>query len=304
MDFSTKLIELRKRKGLTQEGLAAKLYVTRQAVSRWERGEVVPGIDMMKLIANVLDEPIMHLLDLPERYCESCGMILTPADYGSDADGSKDEHYCKWCYEQGKYTYETTMDAMIEDCAPRLAENTGMSRDEAVSLMGAVLPHLKRWSAVHANEMSYGKEARERYGDAAVDAANERLLGMSEAEWSAKETLEQAIYRTAESGSGRRKCDGSRGGEARSDACPMDSHAMGRRGVFVGCACCARAKLPRRRAVRQLLRLASGRGRDGVFGCGDRGRNGGWGNRLRLLSLFWYAAVAAGSKCASRAETR
>lgn len=193
MDFSTKLIELRKRKGLTQEGLAAKLYVTRQAVSRWERGEVVPGIDMMKLIANVLDEPIMHLLDLPERYCESCGMILTPADYGSDADGSKDEHYCKWCYEQGRYTYETTMDAMIEDCAPRLAENTGMSRDEAVSLMGAVLPHLKRWSAVHANEMSYGKEARERYGDAAVDAANERLLGMSEAEWSAKETLEQAI---------------------------------------------------------------------------------------------------------------
>lgn len=193
MDFSTKLIELRKRKGLTQEGLAAKLYVTRQAVSRWERGEVVPGIDMMKLIANVLDEPIMHLLDLPERYCESCGMILTPADYGSDADGSKDEHYCKWCYEQGKYTYETTMDAMIEDCAPRLAENTGMSRDEAVSLIGAVLPHLKRWSAVHANEMSYGKEARERYGDAAVDAANERLLGMSEAEWDTKETLEQAI---------------------------------------------------------------------------------------------------------------
>lgn len=193
MDFATKLIELRKHKGLTQEGLAAKLYVTRQAVSRWERGEVVPGIDMMKLIANVLDEPIMHLLDLPERYCGSCGMILTPADYGSDAGGSKDEHYCKWCYEQGKYTYETTMDAMIEDCAPRLAENTGMSRDEAVSLMGAVLPHLKRWSAVHANEMSYGKEARERYGDAAVDAANERLLGMSEAEWSAKETLEQAI---------------------------------------------------------------------------------------------------------------
>lgn len=193
MDFATKLIELRKRKGLTQEGLAAKLYVTRQAVSRWERGEVVPGIDMMKLIANVLDEPIMHLLDLPERYCESCGMILTPADYGSDADGFKDEHYCKWCYEQGKYTYETTMDAMIEDCAPRLAENTGMSRDEAVSLMGAVLPHLKRWSAVHANEMRHGKEARERYGDAAVDAANERLLGMSEAEWDAKETLEQAI---------------------------------------------------------------------------------------------------------------
>ena len=198
MDFSTKLIELRKRKGLTQEGLAAKLYVTRQAVSRWERGEVVPGIDMMKLIANVLDEPIMHLLDLPERYCESCGMILTPADYGSDADGSKDEHYCKWCYEQGKYTYETTMDAMIEDCAPRLAENTGMSRDEAVSLMGAVLPHLKRWSAVHANEMSYGKEARER-----ARARRRFWLRRSRPQWGMGKSIKAAVSVLVCGGGGR-----------------------------------------------------------------------------------------------------
>lgn len=193
MEFGEKLAKLRKRSGLTQEELAAKLYVTRQAVSRWERGEVVTGIDMMKLIANVLEEPIMSLLDLPEHYCESCGMILTPADYGSDADGSPDGHYCKWCYERGGYTYETTMDAMIEDCAPRLAENTGMTRDEAVSLMGAVLPHLKRWSAVHSNEARYGAEARDRYGDAAVDAANERVLSMDDKEWNTKEELERAI---------------------------------------------------------------------------------------------------------------
>lgn len=104
-----------------------------------------------------------------------------------------DSHYCKWCYQQGEYTYETTMDAMIEDCAPRLAESTGMTRDEAVSLMGAVLPHLKRWSAVHSNEMRYGVEARERYGDAAVDASNEKLLDMSDEEWKTKEKLEVAI---------------------------------------------------------------------------------------------------------------
>lgn len=145
MAFSEKLIELRKSRGLTQEGLAEKLYVTRQAVSRWERGEVVPGIDMMKLIAAVTDEPLMHLLELPEHYCESCGMLLTPDDCGIGADGAKTDHYCKWCYDQGKYTYETTMEAMIEDCAPRLVENTGMTLDEAVSLMGAILPHLERW---------------------------------------------------------------------------------------------------------------------------------------------------------------
>lgn len=193
MDFGKTLSELRKSKGLTQEELAAKLYVTRQAVSRWECGEVVPGIDMLKLIANVLDEPVLHLLDMPEHYCESCGMLLTPNDYGTAANGKPTDHYCKWCYEQGEYTYETTMEAMIEDCAPRLAENTGMTRDEAVSLMGAVLPHLKRWSAVHANEMRYGAEARECYGDEMVDAANERLLNMDDKTWSTKEELEKQI---------------------------------------------------------------------------------------------------------------
>ena len=51
MAFAEKLIAVRRANSLTQEQLAAKLYVTRQAVSRWERGEVIPGIDMMKLIA-------------------------------------------------------------------------------------------------------------------------------------------------------------------------------------------------------------------------------------------------------------
>lgn len=193
MSFGETLITLRKRQGLTQEELAAKLYVTRQAVSRWERDEVVPGIDMLKLIAVTLNEPIVHLIDMPEHRCESCGMLLSPDDRGTDAAGNPDKHFCKWCYEQGQYTYETTMEAMIEDCAPRLAENTGMTHDEAVSLMGAVLPHLKRWSAVYANERRYGAEARERYGDEAVNAANERLLGMDDETWESKEQLEQAI---------------------------------------------------------------------------------------------------------------
>lgn len=53
MAFNEALIAARKAHGLTQEQLAEKLYVTRQAVSRWERGEVIPGIDMIKLIAAV-----------------------------------------------------------------------------------------------------------------------------------------------------------------------------------------------------------------------------------------------------------
>ena len=140
MAFAENLIAVRRAHNLTQQQLAAKLFVTRQAVSRWERGEVTPGIDMMKLIAAVTGEPLSHLLEMPEHYCESCGMYLTPDDCGTDASGKKTDHYCKWCYEHGEYTYETTMEAMIEDCAPRLAENTGMTLDEAVAYFDANAP--------------------------------------------------------------------------------------------------------------------------------------------------------------------
>lgn len=193
MAFAEKLIAVRRAHHLTQEQLAAKLFVTRQAVSRWERGEVTPGIDMMKLIAAVTGEPLSHLLEMPEHYCQSCGMILTPDDRGTDAHGATTDHYCKWCYDHGKYTYETTMETMIEDCAPRLAQNTGMSLDEAVSLMGAVLPQLERWRSVQENEERYGAEARARYGDEAIDAANEALLDMDPETWNDMKELERAI---------------------------------------------------------------------------------------------------------------
>lgn len=194
MAFAEKLIAIRRAHHLTQEQLAAKLFVTRQAVSRWERDEVTPGIDMMKLIAAVTGEPLSHLLEMPEHYCQSCGMILTPDDCGTDATGATTDHYCKWCYDHGKYTYDTTMEAMIEDCAPRLAQNTGMSLDEAVSLMGAVLPQLERWRTVQENEERYGAEARARYGDEAIDAANEALLDMDPETWNDMKELERAVW--------------------------------------------------------------------------------------------------------------
>lgn len=193
MAFAEKLIAVRRAHHLTQEQLAAKLFVTRQAISRWERGEVTPGIDMMKLIAAVTGEPLSHLLEMPEHYCQSCGMLLTSDDCGTDASGATTDRYCKWCYDHGEYTYETTMEAMIEDCAPRLAQSTGMSLDEAVSLMGAVLPQLERWRTVQENEERYGAEARKRYGAEAIDAANEALLDMDPETWNDMKELERAI---------------------------------------------------------------------------------------------------------------
>lgn len=142
------LAKARRERGLTQEELAARLYITRQAVSRWETGATEPGIDMIKLIARELDIPVTHLLDMPERYCQSCGMMFTgPDQHGHEADGTETEDFCRWCYDQGAYTYETTMEEMIEDCAPHMAEHMGWSVDECASLLGAILPHLRRWNA-------------------------------------------------------------------------------------------------------------------------------------------------------------
>ena len=143
------LPEIRKEKGITQEELAAKVYVTRQAVSRWETGETTPSIDMAKLLACALDVPVTRLLDLPqEPTCQCCGTPFSVPNMpaGTDADGAENPDYCKWCYDHGEFT-NATMDDVIEHSAPYLVQATGVSLDEAVSFMGALLPTLARWKS-------------------------------------------------------------------------------------------------------------------------------------------------------------
>ena len=143
------LPQLRQEKDMTQEQLAKKLFVTRQAVSRWENGETTPSIDMSKLIAAALDVPVMRVLDLPqEPSCQCCGtpFSVPNMDKGSDADGTENPSYCKWCYDNGEFA-NATMDDVIEKSAPYLVAATGVSLDEAVSFMGALLPTLARWKA-------------------------------------------------------------------------------------------------------------------------------------------------------------
>ena len=141
------LQQVRKEKGLTQEELAAKVFVTRQAISRWETGETTPSIDMVKLLATVLDVPVMRLLDLPqEPACQCCGTPFSVPNMpkGAEKDGTENPNYCKWCYDGGEFA-SATMDDVIEKSAPYLVQATGVSLDEAVSFMGALLPTLSRW---------------------------------------------------------------------------------------------------------------------------------------------------------------
>lgn len=140
----------RRTAGLTQEQLAAKVYVTRQAVSRWENEESEPGIDMRKLLASVLGVPVTDLFDLPDApACQCCG---TPFDvpnmpFGTNADGTENPDYCGWCYQNGEFT-SGGIDEIIEHNVPYLMQATGYSQEEAVSFMGAVLPTLKHWRQV------------------------------------------------------------------------------------------------------------------------------------------------------------
>lgn len=66
MEFSKKLQNLRKQKGITQEELANKLYVSRTAVSKWESNRGYPSLDSLKDIANYFDVTLDELLSSKE----------------------------------------------------------------------------------------------------------------------------------------------------------------------------------------------------------------------------------------------
>ena len=140
--------EIRSEKGVTQEQMAKDLHVTRQAISRWETGETSPGVDMIKLICVTYGIPLERFFDMPKEYfCQCCSMPLAdPSLRGTEADGSASAEYCKWCYQQGEYTAkDVDMDEFIEATAQLEADALGISREEAVSLMATLLPHLGRW---------------------------------------------------------------------------------------------------------------------------------------------------------------
>ena len=58
MDTKDIILDLRTKKGLSQEELADKVFVTRQAVSRWENGETIPNIETLKLLSKFFDVSI------------------------------------------------------------------------------------------------------------------------------------------------------------------------------------------------------------------------------------------------------
>jgi len=68
-------------------------------------------------------------------------------DFGTNADGSRNEDYCQYCYKNGKFEGDFTMDGMIEVCVPFSVEaGVYKDADEARAAMQGYFPTLKRWA--------------------------------------------------------------------------------------------------------------------------------------------------------------
>lgn len=89
--------------------------------------------------------PTMFNADI--KFCQSCGMPMTPEyAYGTEADGSQSPDYCSYCYKDGKFTGEMTMEEMIDFCTPFMVKaNPGMTAEQAKEQMFRFFPMLKRW---------------------------------------------------------------------------------------------------------------------------------------------------------------
>ncbi len=87
---------------------------------------------------------------MESTFCQSCGMPLTDGCKGTNADGSRNEDYCSYCYAQGRFTNDFTMSQMIEFCArftDQINAEAGwnLTPEEMKARMRSFFPQLKRW---------------------------------------------------------------------------------------------------------------------------------------------------------------
>ncbi len=144
METKDVVMTLRNRDGLSQEELAQKVFVTRQAVSRWETGETVPNTETLKLLSRVFDVSINTLLGSPRKLqCQCCGMPLEDENISREPDGDFNEEYCKWCYVNGRFVYPT-LDSLVDFLVEHFAGEQ-FPADQARVYYQTQLAQLKHW---------------------------------------------------------------------------------------------------------------------------------------------------------------
>ena len=107
METKNILLQIITEKGLSQEELAGRVFVTRQLI------------------------------------CQCCGMPLEDAVISKEPDGTFNEEYCKWCYTDGEFKYESP-EQLIEFCVEHMASDA-WPKEQVRAHMEAVVPQLRHW---------------------------------------------------------------------------------------------------------------------------------------------------------------
>ena len=146
MEVQSILKSLRERRGMTQEQLAERVMVTRQAVSRWETGETQPGTETLKLLSREFDVSINTLLGSPRALvCQCCGMPLSEDTMISrEPDGSFNEDYCLWCYTGGTFAYDSK-DSLLDFLMEHMPNPENQPEEARRSAYDSYLSTLKHW---------------------------------------------------------------------------------------------------------------------------------------------------------------
>lgn len=146
METKNVIFEMRTKNELSQEELAKKVHVTRQAVSRWETGETMPNTESLKLLSKLFDVSVNTLLGSPRQLiCQCCGMPLDDTVISKEIDGAFNEEYCKWCYTDGKFVY-TNIEELTDFLVGHLS-NENWPPEQAKLFFAEQLPKLNYWKS-------------------------------------------------------------------------------------------------------------------------------------------------------------
>lgn len=138
--------KLREKNGLTQEQKAERLMISRQAVSRWENGETQPDTESLKLLSKEFNVSINTLLGTPRQLiCQCCGMPLNEDSLISrEKDGSYNEDYCKWCYADGKFIYQSK-ESLLDYLVSHMPNPDNLKDEDRRIQFDVYLSQLKHW---------------------------------------------------------------------------------------------------------------------------------------------------------------
>ncbi len=145
METKDVILEIRRKNNLSQDEMAEQLFVTRQAVSRWEAGETVPNTESLKLISKTYNVSVNTLLGSPRQLiCQCCGMPLNDDTISREQNGEFNEEYCKWCCNNGELVYHSIQE-LIDFLVPHMSAMNMGEPDGLRAMLEEQLPKLNLW---------------------------------------------------------------------------------------------------------------------------------------------------------------